>query len=200
MSDESTAPATAAVPETPAPSAQAPAEAPKAAPAAEPSAPAPKPAAEAPKAPSANPYAGAKPKPAAPAQPDADTLARIAALEAQSAASAQALRGHAEDALSQVPEAAQKAVRTIAGEDPAAVLTALRALRTNGLIQPPIPAGATTAPATPAPSAPSEADADAQALKTFRDLERAAPVIAQSYHRANKQQIERALARSKPSN
>lgn len=200
MSDESTAPAPAAAPETPAPSAQTPAEAPKTAPATEPSAPAPKAAAEAPKAPSANPYAGAKPKPAAPPAPDADTLARIAALEAQSAAAAQALRGHAEDALAQVPEAAQKAVRTIAGEDPAALLSALRALRTNGLIAPPIPAGATTAPAVAAPSAPNEADADAQLLKTFRDLERSAPVIAHTFRRANEKQIERALARSKPSN
>lgn len=163
MSDP-TAPAPGATP-APAPSAAAPAAAPAAAAAAAPPAPAP----EAPKTPEAKaPEAKAAEPEAKPENPS-----HVATRKALSEAN--------EALLATLPEPAQKLLKSLAGDDPVRMATALREARTSGAFAAPpapLPPAAQTA-ANPPPAAPqSTLAADAALLAQHTKLSKSGLTMA----------------------
>lgn len=192
-----------AAPEAPAQGAPAPA--PAAAPPAPPAA-----APEAPKsaAPYVNPWA--QPRPAKPAAPIAPPVAaQPAAVDPNAAMRAEldALRGAlavtATREMNAVPENVRTYVLAHAGDDPAAQIRALDALRSSGLVsaQPaaptapaPLPLPANTAPQQPPPAAQTPPTGDAAVLGEWRRLQAAgAHLSAAGFYSSNAGAIERAL-------
>lgn len=197
----------AAAPEAPAQgtSAPAPAAAPAAPAAAAPEAP--KPA-----APYVNPWAQPRPAklaaPAAPA-PAASAAAQPAAADPNAAMRAEldALRGAlavtATREMNAVPENVRSYVLAHAGDDPAAQIRALDALRSSGLVgaapaataaPAPLPLPANTAPQQPPPAAQTPPTGDTAVLAEWRRLQSAgAHLSAAGFYASNAGAIERAL-------
>jgi hypothetical protein len=120
----------------------------------------------------------------------------VADLAAQVEALRGVVRAQADDALAGVPANIAATVRSLAGEDPAAQLSALRTMRANGLVVAPaaIPTGATTLPgAPPAPPPPATpATAEAAVLAEHTRLSGVSPILAANFYRSNADTIERA--------
>jgi len=160
------------------------------------------PAVEAPKVKAAprplNPYAA---KVAAKAQPVADP--RIAALEASNAEHLSTISSYASAEMESTPENVRAAVLAIAGDNPAAQLKALKALRANGVGVATLTPGATTgagakptaASQKPAPKAAPAESPESQALAHYRHLQKkGAPLLAAQFRSRNAEAINKAEA------
>ena len=193
-------------------------------PAAPPSAPAPQasqPSAPAPDAkpaavPYVNPWANRAPKPAAPAaQPStpapaaaapSPTVAPVAptpdpeviALRARVDAMTSVMATQASDAMNSLPENVRAYVIQRAGDDPAAQINEIRAMRAHGLLAAPpqvVTPGANTLPAPAPPSPPAPASPDAAALARYESLRASgANIAASAFLNANLPAIQRARA------
>jgi len=206
MSDPTTTPPAATVPpQAPAaPPVAPPVTAPVAAPQATPAAPP-----VAPPAPYVNPYArpAAKPAVAAPppvvappvAPPAAPISPELAALTAQ----VEELRGvvaiTATVAMNSVPDSVRAYVLARVGDNPAAQVREIEAMRAAGLIAQPIPAGATTTPAATSPAVPPQSTVEGAVLAEYERLRAIAPIRASMFRATNSAAIASAERARKPS-
>ena len=134
-----------------------------------------------------NPWA--KKTPAPPVDP------RVADLEARVAAQTSTLSTYAAAELASVTEGVRNAVRAIAGDDPAAQLNAIAAMRANGLGAPTIAAGSNSAPQIVAPAPAAENNPDALELAHYEKLRASgAQLLASQFSARNAAAIARAAS------
>jgi hypothetical protein len=124
-----------------------------------------------------------------------DLRAKLPAAEAKAAAAATVLKLYAEQSLGKLPEAAQTAIKALAGDDPVKILehVALAAAvgasvtTTATAAKPPVPPGATT---TAAGGAPPPATANATDHKLiYTKLQETNPLSAAAYGLRHEREI-----------
>lgn len=146
---------------------------------------------EKPTAPAA-PAAQATPAQPAPTGPSPDEIVAARVRDA--------LAPLAASTLADLSESARAAITEIAGDDPAAQLKAVAALRKSGLVTATLPVGATTTQAAP-PSTTPTTNPDTEALTTYERLKtHGGGIVAEAFRVKHAAAIARARAAASGSN